>query len=34
MERARLKRIGMVIINFPSEIIKIAASYDESVNTP
>ena len=31
-ERARLKRIRMVIVNFPSEKMEIAASYDESVN--
>ena len=31
-ERARLKRIRMVIVNFPSEMMEIAASYDENVN--
>jgi hypothetical protein len=31
-ERARLKRIIMVIVNFPSEIIEISASCDENVN--
>jgi hypothetical protein len=31
-ERARLKRIGMVVVNIPSEMMEIAASYDETVN--
>jgi hypothetical protein len=31
-DRARLKRIRMVIGNFPSEMIEIAASYNENVN--
>ena len=30
--RARLKRIRIVIVNFPSEMMEIAASYDENVN--
>ena len=32
IERARIKRIRMVIVNFPCEMIEIAASYDEGVN--
>jgi hypothetical protein len=32
-ERARLKRIRMVMFNFPGEMMEIATSYDESVNT-
>ena len=31
-ERGKLKRIRMVIVNFPIEMIEIAASYDENVN--
>jgi hypothetical protein len=31
-DRARLKRIKMIIINFPVVKMEIAASYDESVN--
>ena len=30
--KTRLKRIRMVIVNFPSEMIEIATSYDENVN--
>jgi hypothetical protein len=30
--RNRLKRIRMVKVNFPSEMIEIAASYNESMN--
>jgi hypothetical protein len=31
-ERGKLKRIRMVIVNFPIEMIEIAASYYENVN--
>ncbi len=31
-DRARLKRIRMIIVNFPSKMIEIAACYDENVN--
>jgi hypothetical protein len=31
-ERQRLKRIRMVIVNFPVELIEMASSYDEDVN--
>ncbi len=31
-DRAKLKRIRMIIINFPSEMMEIASSFDENVN--
>ena len=31
-ERQRLKRIRMVIINFPVELIEMASAYDEDLN--
>jgi hypothetical protein len=31
-ERTRLKKIRMIIVNFPKEMIEMASSYDESEN--